>query len=84
MVYNPDEIETIEIIIVQGEEEIIHIYFKSNKVGIRYMDTEYAASGQGVKWVYDNILNKCVDYRPDVWVHDVKILKYKIDGNDKQ
>ena len=36
--------------------------------------------GQGVKWVYDNVLNLCVDYKPEVFVVDVKtrVLKYRL------
>lgn len=77
---DPICIEKIEIIISDiNDKEIIKIYEW-------YNECDYEVeSGQAVKWVYDNVLNKCTTYKPDVWVHDVKtrVLKYKIGGMDK-
>ena len=58
----------METIIIEDYESIIHEYKVPN--------------GKGIKWVYDNILNKIsVEKRPEVWVYDVKtrVLKYRIE-----
>jgi len=70
-------LERIEIIISDTSDvEIVKLY-----PDIYEVSQITVAQGHGIKWVYDNILSECTDYKPLVEVVDIKtrILRYKLD-----
>jgi hypothetical protein len=75
-VFDFNNIQKIYITIGDVNLEKIEIFTKDNS----YIATVICSKSCAVAWVYDNILNNCSDYSPEVEICDkkVRLLKYRL------